>query len=77
MHSDFPAAVPEIPVSDIDRAVDYYQNHLGFKKDWGGADGGIAGQNPIRADHLRRATGLFGFVRLPGLAPLHAPQSAR
>src|SRR5882762_606791 len=36
-------------------------------------------QNLIRADHLRRATGLsmFGVVGLPGLAPLQAPQSAR
>jgi predicted lactoylglutathione lyase len=39
----FPAAVPEIPVTDIDKALDYYKDMLGFTIDWGGADGGIAG----------------------------------
>ena len=43
MKNEFPAAVPEIPVSDMDQALDYYQNKLGFDIDWGGADGGIAG----------------------------------
>jgi predicted lactoylglutathione lyase len=43
MPSDFPAAVPEIPVSDINRAAEYYVKNLGFKIDWGGEDGGIAG----------------------------------
>jgi predicted lactoylglutathione lyase len=43
MHSDFPAAVPEIPVSDINKAAEYYVKNLGFKIDWGGEDGGIAG----------------------------------
>lgn len=40
---EFPAAVPEIPVTDIDEALDYYHSKLGFDIDWGGADGGIAG----------------------------------
>jgi len=40
---EFPAAVPEIPVSDIDAAAAYYKEQLGFSVDWGGADGGIAG----------------------------------
>ena len=43
MKHEFPAAVPEIPVSDMNRALDYYQSKLGFNIDWGGADGGIAG----------------------------------
>ena len=43
MNSDFPGAVPEIPVSDVDKAAAYYQDHLGFSLDWGGEDGGIAG----------------------------------
>ena len=43
MKNEFPAAVPEIPVTDMDQALDYYQNKLGFSIDWGGADGGIAG----------------------------------
>lgn len=43
MENDFPAAVPEIPVTDMNAALDYYANKLGFSIDWGGADGGIAG----------------------------------
>src|SRR5258708_11927909 len=43
MHSNFPAAVPEIPVSDINKAAEYYVKSLGFQIDWGGEDGGIAG----------------------------------
>lgn len=43
MKPDFPAAVPEIPVTDMNAALDYYRAKLGFDVDWGGADGGIAG----------------------------------
>jgi uncharacterized glyoxalase superfamily protein PhnB len=43
MKSEFPAAVPEVPVTDMDAALDYYQTKFGFDRDWGGADGGIAG----------------------------------
>jgi predicted lactoylglutathione lyase len=43
MKHEFPAAVPEIPVTDMNAALDYYQGKLGFSIDWGGADGGIAG----------------------------------
>ena len=43
MQNEFPAAVPEIPVSDMDQALDYYLNKLDFNIDWGGVDGGIAG----------------------------------
>ena len=50
MAPNFPAAVPEIPVNDIDKAADYYQKTLGFQKDWGGEDGGIAG---ISQGHCR------------------------
>src|SRR5271163_886154 len=50
MNPDFPPAVPEIPVRDIDKAVEYYENNLGFKKDWGGEEGGIAG---ISKGHCR------------------------
>ncbi len=50
MKSDFPAAVPEIPVSDINRAAAYYESNLGFSMDWGGEDGGIAG---ISRGHCR------------------------
>ena len=43
MEHDFPGAVPEIPVSNIDTAGAYYKNQLGFSMDWGSEDGGIAG----------------------------------
>jgi uncharacterized glyoxalase superfamily protein PhnB len=39
----FPAAVPEIPAANVDRAADYYVNILGFTLDWGDDRGGIAG----------------------------------
>jgi predicted lactoylglutathione lyase len=43
MKSDFPSAVPEIPVRDIDSAAAYYQNTLGFAVDWRDDDLGLAG----------------------------------
>ena len=43
MKNQFPAAVPEIPVTDMNKALNYYERNLGFTIDWGGADGGIAG----------------------------------
>lgn len=44
MKADFPAAVPEIPVRDIDAALEYYERCLGFSIDWGDREGGgIAG----------------------------------
>ena len=43
MRSEFPSAVPEIPVSNIAGAVAYYENNLGFKLDWGGEELGLAG----------------------------------
>jgi predicted lactoylglutathione lyase len=43
MKHEFPAAVPEIPVTDMNAALDYYQRKLGFEIDWGGVEGGIAG----------------------------------
>src|SRR5262249_29994635 len=33
--------VPEIPVSNVDKAAAYYEHCLGFHNDWGGEDGGI------------------------------------
>jgi uncharacterized glyoxalase superfamily protein PhnB len=44
MNSEFPNPVPEVPVGDIDAAVDYYQRCFGFTLDWGGdAELGLAG----------------------------------
>ena len=39
----FPAPVPEIPANNLDEAVRYYVDTLGFTLDWGDDDGGIAG----------------------------------
>ena len=50
MKNEFPAAVPEIPVTDMNEALNYYEHKLGFSTDWGGADGGIAG---ISKDNCR------------------------
>ena len=50
MKSEFPAAVPEIPVTDMNAALHYYEGKLGFSIDWGGAEGGIAG---ISKGHCR------------------------
>ena len=43
MNSRFPAAVPEIPVRNIDDAVLYYRDSLGFTLDWGSQELGLAG----------------------------------
>src|SRR5205085_7941469 len=39
----FPKAVPEIPVSNVEKAAEYYVNVLGFHFDWGNDQGGIGG----------------------------------
>ena len=43
MTLEFPRAVPEIPVRDINEAAAYYENNLGFTIDWGGEELGLAG----------------------------------
>lgn len=44
MKATFPGAIPEMPVSDLRAALDYYANRLGFSIDWGEQGGdGIAG----------------------------------
>ena len=43
MKLQFPGAVPEIPVRDINAAAAYYQRNLGFTLDWGGEELGLAG----------------------------------
>lgn len=43
MKLEFPGAVPEIPVTDINEAAAYYENNLGFTVDWGGEELGLAG----------------------------------
>jgi len=43
MQLEFPGAVPEIPVRDINEAAAYYEKNLGFTVDWGGEELGLAG----------------------------------
>ena len=43
MKSEFPSPVPEIPVTDIESALAYYQRSLGFALDWNGEELGLAG----------------------------------
>lgn len=43
MNLEFPGAVPEIPVTDLNKAAAYYKTSLGFTVDWGDEDGGIVG----------------------------------
>jgi uncharacterized glyoxalase superfamily protein PhnB len=43
MKSDFPSAVPEIPVENLKEAIAYYQNNLGFNLDWCEEQLGLAG----------------------------------
>lgn len=43
MAVSFPMAVPEIPVSNVEKAAEYYMNALGFSFDWGDDEGGIGG----------------------------------
>ena len=66
MEDDFPGAVPEIPVSDVDSAAAYYKNQLGFSLDWGGEDGGIAG---ISKGSCRMFLTSRGFREQYGNAP--------
>lgn len=46
--TELTAAIPEIPVGDIDAASRYYEHRLGFTIDWSG--GGLAG---ISRGHCR------------------------
>jgi uncharacterized glyoxalase superfamily protein PhnB len=66
MKNEFPAAVPEIPVTDMVQALDYYEHKLGFNIDWGGADGGIAG---ISKGHCRMFLTDHDFRAHHGNAP--------
>ena len=43
MLTHFPEAVPEIPVSNVEKAAEYYVKVLGFRFDWGNDQGGIGG----------------------------------
>lgn len=43
MKSEFPGAVPEIPVERLGAAAEYYQASLGFTLDWNEEELGLAG----------------------------------
>ena len=68
MTSQFPGAVPEIPVSDLAAAVAYYENSLGFTVDWIELDLGLAGISRgdcrlfLANDEFRREYGNVGPV---------------
>jgi len=49
MLTQFPQAVPEIPVSNVDKVAEYYVRALGFSFDWGNDEGGIGGISPRSA----------------------------
>jgi hypothetical protein len=65
MDGEFPGAVPEIPVTNIDRAVDYDRRMLGFTLDFGDEAGGIAG---ISQGHCRMFLTNPGFREGPRAA---------
>lgn len=48
--SKLPGAVPEIPVSDVVAAAEYYREKLSFSVDWLDADAAFAG---VSRDHCR------------------------
>ena len=48
MATNLPIPVPQIPVSDLGRAISFYQGRLGFKLDWKYEDG-IAGVSREKA----------------------------
>jgi predicted lactoylglutathione lyase len=74
MNPEFPTAVPEVPVRDINQAAEYYEKNLGFKIDWGSEDGGIAGiskghcriflTNPPFREHYRNSAPVLIWFNL-------------
>jgi catechol 2,3-dioxygenase-like lactoylglutathione lyase family enzyme len=43
MLTHFPKAIPEIPVTNVKNATEYYVNALGFHLDWHNDQDGIGG----------------------------------
>lgn len=59
MKTEFPGAVPEIPVKSLSDALAYYQDNLGFNIDWSDEGLGLAGVSKgncrmFLADHAFR-----------------------
>jgi predicted lactoylglutathione lyase len=65
MPTNFPQAVPEIPVNNVDRAAEYYVSVFGFSFDWGNDDGGIGG---ISQGDCRM------FLTNPSFRAVHGPR---
>lgn len=65
MLTHFPQAVPEIPVSSIEKAAEYYVQALGFHLDWHSEQDGIAG---ISQGDCRMFLASAGFRQLYGNA---------
>ena len=57
MRNAFPGAVPEIPVSDINKATAYYESSLGFNIDWALRSGTL---ERVRRE-VRRMPGVVGL----------------
>lgn len=82
MKPELPGAVPEIPVSHIGRATEYYCRCLGFHLDFGDEAGGIAGlsQGQCRLflthadfrDAQRNAAPVVVWINLEGRAAVDA-----
>ncbi len=66
MPIQFPQAVPEIPVTNVDTAAAYYVNVFGFSWDWGNDEGGIGG---ISQGDCRM------FLTNPAFRAAHGPKS--
>ena len=68
MTFDLPAAVPELPVTNLREATAYFQDSLGFSVDWTDADLGLAGLSSgncrvfLANPDYRRARGNAGPV---------------
>jgi hypothetical protein len=67
MNSKFPSAVPDIPVTDMAKALTYYEECLGFTVDWGRDGGGIAATRTQRAPCSWRSGRIFCRAKLGGL----------
>ena len=64
----FPQAIPEIPVSVLEMALEYYIRALGFQVDWRNEEDGIAGVSQgacrmfLTSSGFRRGNGAEGSL---------------
>ena len=68
MKPEFPAAVPEIPVRDLNPSLEYYEKNLGFTVDWREDGLGLAGISNdncrmfLASEEFRKARGNVGPI---------------